>query len=298
MNLSPEIQRLHDDVVTAIAFFERHRVKLGETEIAPTFLRLIELLVADIDRMDRRARTTEAALAHEADMHREVEDRLVREREAEAHAADWYGSMLAAADPASDLGHVLHIHNLMLVTESRVLEYYTAWKMRARAAEATLKELSECACGCPMTQHESYGEDGESCGNDNHDCVRVFPAVALRLRGLEGWVRDLEAELDACHDDASSPEYQPSDVTDRLRSAETRAWEAEVAAAEKHGELQRLAADLDEAQERIRTLEDALMALKWRDGCFCANDGAPPPGHTRPCRNATAAMWHRRKEAR
>jgi hypothetical protein len=34
-----------------------------------------------------------------------------------------------------------------------------------------------CLCGCPSSEHESYGEDGESCGVDGHECIRVAPAV-------------------------------------------------------------------------------------------------------------------------
>lgn len=34
-----------------------------------------------------------------------------------------------------------------------------------------------CLCGCPASEHESYGEDGESCGVEGHECLRVAPAV-------------------------------------------------------------------------------------------------------------------------
>ena len=42
-----------------------------------------------------------------------------------------------------------------------------------------------CLCGCPDAEHESRLDDGESCGHDDHDCIRVCPAaldVAQRLR--------------------------------------------------------------------------------------------------------------------
>lgn len=34
-----------------------------------------------------------------------------------------------------------------------------------------------CLCGCPDSEHESYDEDGESCEQDDHECIRVAPAV-------------------------------------------------------------------------------------------------------------------------
>lgn len=43
---------------------------------------------------------------------------------------------------------------------------------------AFLRECNAvCLCGCPESEHESYGEDGESCGHDDHECIRVAPAV-------------------------------------------------------------------------------------------------------------------------
>lgn len=43
---------------------------------------------------------------------------------------------------------------------------------------ALLRECNAvCLCGCPESEHESYGEDGESCGHDDHECIRVAPAV-------------------------------------------------------------------------------------------------------------------------
>jgi hypothetical protein len=83
------------------------------------------------------------------------------------------------------------------------------WKDRARHAElecdaltakvldleARVAEDNEvCLCGC--ADHEQYGEDGESCGSEGHECLRVCPAVAAlfaemrdrltaKARGLE-----------------------------------------------------------------------------------------------------------------
>lgn len=43
---------------------------------------------------------------------------------------------------------------------------------------ALLRECNAvCLCGCPESEHESYGEDGESCADEGHECIRVAPAV-------------------------------------------------------------------------------------------------------------------------
>lgn len=43
--------------------------------------------------------------------------------------------------------------------------------------ETLLRECNAvCLCGCPDSEHEA-DECGESCGHDNHECIRVAPAV-------------------------------------------------------------------------------------------------------------------------
>lgn len=43
--------------------------------------------------------------------------------------------------------------------------------------EALLRECNAvCLCGCPDSEHEA-DECGESCGHDDHECIRVAPAV-------------------------------------------------------------------------------------------------------------------------
>lgn len=49
---------------------------------------------------------------------------------------------------------------------------------RIAELESLLRECNAvCLCGCPETEHESYGEDGESCADEGHECIRVAPAV-------------------------------------------------------------------------------------------------------------------------
>ena len=68
----------------------------------------------------------------------------------------------------------------------------SAQTARAEEAEASLAErealLHECnavcLCGCPESEHESYGEDGESCGHDDHECLRVPRSVLAYVETL------------------------------------------------------------------------------------------------------------------
>jgi hypothetical protein len=57
-------------------------------------------------------------------------------------------------------------------------------KERIEELEAAIGELSACTCGCPMEDHENYGEDGYSCEHDDHECLSCYPAVAKMLADL------------------------------------------------------------------------------------------------------------------
>lgn len=61
---------------------------------------------------------------------------------------------------------------------------------RLRGELAT--DRAVCLCGCPLEQHESRAEDGESCGHDDHECIRVPPAVLAIVQGLRGEARTFE----------------------------------------------------------------------------------------------------------
>jgi hypothetical protein len=72
-------------------------------------------------------------------------------------------------------------------------------KRQAEEVGRLKKELSEerrfCICGCPVDQHENYGEDGLGCENPNHECVLVCAAAAsiadnLRLKKVAEIVKE------------------------------------------------------------------------------------------------------------
>ena len=63
-----------------------------------------------------------------------------------------------------------------------------------------------CLCGCPASEHEDNGEDGEQCEHEDHECIRVAPAVLeivgrVRLaletatRERDEWRRHAEEQL-------------------------------------------------------------------------------------------------------
>jgi len=54
-----------------------------------------------------------------------------------------------------------------------------------------------CLCGCHESEHESHGEDGESCAEPNHECLRVPVAArdyAAKLRALNERMEELIRE--------------------------------------------------------------------------------------------------------
>jgi hypothetical protein len=64
-------------------------------------------------------------------------------------------------------------------------------KVNASLRERLAEDNEVCVCGCPTDEHESYGEDGEGCGNDDHECVRTCIAVRGIVRSLREQLADL-----------------------------------------------------------------------------------------------------------
>lgn len=51
-------------------------------------------------------------------------------------------------------------------------------------AETATELGAVCFCGCPDAAHENYGEDGYSCANPMHECMRCSPAVLAAVEDL------------------------------------------------------------------------------------------------------------------
>ena len=73
-----------------------------------------------------------------------------------------------------------------------------------RSQQARIKELEAernadravCICGCPPSEHTSYGEDGECCEHDDHECIRVCVAARDITDGLRGRIKALENAIE------------------------------------------------------------------------------------------------------
>ena len=116
----------------------------------------------------------------------------------------------------------------------------SAQTARAEEAEASLAErealLHECnavcLCGCPESEHESYGEDGESCGHDDHECLRVPKSVLAYVETLR--------RTPASDEVREAAEWAAEDLGNVIYNIETGARR--------------------EAEEQAREVRDALLA--------------------------------------
>ena len=84
--------------------------------------------------------------------------------------------------------------------ERRRLDRWILDVIDAQAHElAVLREVAAesnavCACGCPAEDHEHYGEDGEACAHEDHECVRTSRAVLSMLAALRAQVETIREE--------------------------------------------------------------------------------------------------------
>lgn len=77
---------------------------------------------------------------------------------------------------------------------AELLEVDAAHRAEVERLTGLLEECNAvCLCGCPAGEHESYGEDGESCGHDDHECIRVAPAVLAHVEALRKFLLPLDA---------------------------------------------------------------------------------------------------------
>ena len=74
--------------------------------------------------------------------------------------------------------------------------------IRQQAAQIeALKEIADeafgvCICGCQLSEHENYGEDGEQCENEMHECIRTSKAAYAVVHTLRARLAAVEAERD------------------------------------------------------------------------------------------------------
>lgn len=119
--------------------------------------------------------------------------RLTRERD-EAHTR--YNALLwqiaNEGCVAARVGEGTRECGLPVCGLCRLVHERDFYKQNSAALESLLRECNAvCLCGCPDAEHESYGADGESCGNDEHECIRVAPAVLAYVEDLRQQWADL-----------------------------------------------------------------------------------------------------------
>jgi len=65
---------------------------------------------------------------------------------------------------------------------------------KAALLEVLKESNAVCVCGCPNEQHENYGEDGEACEDDTHECNRASRAVLASVAKLRAEKAALQQE--------------------------------------------------------------------------------------------------------
>lgn len=84
---------------------------------------------------------------------------------------------------------------LLAADHQRITAEHERLSVSLATAQQELRDASSvCACGCPDAEHESY-EEGLSCANDQHDCVRTSAAVLSMLTNLRGSLATAQAEI-------------------------------------------------------------------------------------------------------
>ena len=148
---------------------------------------------------------------------------------------------------------------------------------RLTAAEGRVSELESlfrecnavCLCGCPDSEHESYDEDGESCGDEEHVCIRVAPAVLAHVQEIRANWEDMGERYEALRAQINPP--HPSWDTSCVRCGRDVTINA-VTCGECLAETPGLAAVAQPAQDAVREAAERLREhVHFEDG----EDGEP-----------------------
>ena len=118
------------------------------------------------------------------------------------------------------------------------------------AMSGHLDDLSVCICGCPMDEHENVDEGAESCGNDDHECFRVYPAVLQIVTALRADLAAVTAERDTL---LSQRDHAIRDCED-AEGAHDQAGEQCAAALKRVAELEETIAQVKVLKERNAAL--------------------------------------------
>jgi NTP pyrophosphatase (non-canonical NTP hydrolase) len=138
-----------------------------------------------------------------------------------------------------------------------------------------LKEVAKdsnvvCICGCPMNEHENYGEDGLGCENPHHECIPTSHAVlniAQDLRAEVERLRELPPKLALKHwrKRAVKAEAEVERLKEENKSLTKDIWERACTKRLQEA-LDRLAAHEKAIRPEVRKFAEAMEeVLKEND---------------------------------
>jgi hypothetical protein len=107
-----------------------------------------------------------------------------------------------------------------------LLDAHRELEEKDREIERLMEMNSVCICGCPISEHENYGEDGEACDNPDHECLRTCPAIVAMFAKERTARKQAERERDEARKALlwfwthSDDEVEPDWVSNAARAAE------------------------------------------------------------------------------
>jgi hypothetical protein len=127
--------------------------------------------------------------------------------------------------------------------------------------EQLRQERMFCLCGCPASDHESYGEDGESCGDEDHECLLVAPAVRTCFDKLRAQVEELTRERDYHKSRWNPASSQLTALEQRGEQAEARLAEAATIIADLRRKLAEAGVEGSPPPGRMGTIPELKARL-------------------------------------
>lgn len=143
--------------------------------------------------------------------------------------------------------------------------------LRARLSECN----AECICGCPESEHESLGEDGEQCDHEDHECIRSSPSVV-------GIIKDLRAKLAAAEERARVAERERDEAMAHADTCADSLAMSEMATLKLQEERDRETEQLREVLRKVDEEQNGIAYCSW-----CAmptsSDHESKTNHQREC---------------
>jgi hypothetical protein len=154
--------------------------------------------------------------------------------------------------------------------------HQSAVEIIERLEAALAEDRAVCLCGCSADEHENYGEEGEACGNDDHECIRVCVAAGQIVGGLRFENARLTAENEALKSaqrhSANSSAHNAQVAVDAL----SREWAGQEDLDTAKAENVRLTAELARLSGACEAVGTQLVELARPNLTDVALLGTPP----------------------